>query len=110
MRFDAPIEKGRELMMAGFGIGGLTGNPEYRGIHDSDCKVYSKNDEFRFMSDPDQINPGSGKTWYFALACDISHGDSGSAIAARDNGDLIGIISTGKIAKNSKVLDAAYLD
>jgi hypothetical protein len=62
------------------------------------------------MPDPDQVNPGEGKVWLFALGCDISHGDSGSAIAARDNGDLIGIISTGRIPKNPKVRESAYLD
>ncbi len=110
IRFDAPIEKGRELMMAGFGVAGVTRNQQYRGTLDSDCKVYSKDNDFRFMSDPDQVNPGEGKVWLFALGCDISHGDSGSAISARDNGDIIGIISTGRIPKNPKVRDAAYLD
>ena len=110
MRFDAPIQKGRDLMMAGFGIAGANTRRLYRGTHDSDCKVYSKDNEFRYMPDPDQVNPGEGKVWLFALGCDISHGDSGSAIAARDNGDLIGIISTGRIPKNPKVRESAYLD
>jgi hypothetical protein len=110
MRFDAPIEKGRELMMAGFGVAGTRGYQQYRGTHDSDCKVYSRDNEFRLMADPDQVNPGEGKVWLFALGCDISHGDSGSALAARDNGDIIGIISTGRIPKNPKVREAAYLE
>lgn len=110
IRFDAPIQKGHELMMAGFGVAGSDRYHHFRGTYDSDCKVYSKDDEFRFMSDPDQVNPGEGKVWLFALGCDISHGDSGSAIAARDNGDLIGIISTGRIPKNVKVRETGYLD
>lgn len=110
MRFDASIEKGRELMMAGFGVAGTNWGGIYRGTYDSDCKVYSRDNEFRLMADPDQINPGEGKVWLFALGCDISHGDSGSALAARDNGDIIGIISTGRIPKNPKVREAAYLE
>jgi len=110
IRFDAPIQKGRELMMAGFGVAGVTRYQQFRGTWDADCKVYSRDNEFRFMSDPDQVNPGEGKVWLFSLGCDISHGDSGSAIASRDNGDIIGIISTGRIPKNPKVRDAAYLE
>ena len=78
--------------------------------YDDDCKVFSGENEFRFMADPDDLNTGSYKAWSFANGCDISHGDSGSAMIDRESGDVVGIIWTGKIPKSNRVQNSQYLE
>lgn len=106
---NASLEKGLELMTAGFGI---ANNPRRQLVvnMDSDCKVYSDTDSFRLMADPDELNPGPYKAWSFANGCDISHGDSGSAMINRATGEVVGIIWTGRIPKNKEVRNQTYLD
>src|SRR5690606_34729203 len=77
---------------------------------DNDCIVYSETDDVRFMADPDDLNPGDYSVWSFANGCDVSHGDSGSAMVDRNTGEIVGIIWTGRIPKDKKVQDPAYLD
>jgi len=107
-KFDAEIYPGQELLTIGFGV---ADNP-FRAMvanQDSDCKVFSAKDEFRFMADPDELNPGPYKAWSFANGCDVSHGDSGSAMIDRKTGDVVGIIWTGRIPKDKKVQSSKYL-
>ncbi|MFK7824118.1 MAG: serine protease [Oligoflexales bacterium] len=106
--FNSDLYPGQELLTIGYGV---ANNPIRRivGTMDSDCKVFSEQGEFRFMADPDVLNPGPYKAWSFALGCDVSHGDSGSAIVDRESGKVVGIIWTGKIPKDSKVQDSEYL-
>lgn len=96
------------LLTIGFGI---ADNPQRKMVanQDDDCKVFSGQEDFRFMADPDELNPGPYKAWSFALGCEVSHGDSGSAMAARDNGEVVGIIWTGRIPKSPLVQDSDYL-
>ena len=98
---------GERLVTAGFGI---ADNASRKLVvnEDSDCKVFS--DELRFMGDPDTVNPGPYKAWSFANGCDVSHGDSGSAMVDRDSGAVVGIIWTGRIPKSPKVQSSAFLD
>lgn len=107
--FDQELRQNQELLTIGFGI---ANNPLRRLVGDTskDCKVFSKLGEYKFMSDPDAYNPGSYKAWSFALGCDVSHGDSGSAIVDRNSGKVVGIIWTGRIPKSSKVQSSKYLD
>lgn len=111
MPFDtAPSKKGTQLLTIGYGIAG--GNDSQKNMmagQDSDCKTFSPDGEMRFMADPDELNPGPHKTWMFATGCDVSHGDSGSALVERRTGKIVGILSTGKIPKSPKVRDADYL-
>ncbi len=100
--FKKDVTKGMDLITAGFGIGGNPG--EVLMVNqDSDCKVYSGDAEYRFMADPDNMNPGTYKAWSFAHSCDISHGDSGSAMVERSTGDVVGIVWTGKLPKSKEV-------
>lgn len=106
----APSKKGTELLTIGYGIAG--GNDSQKNMmagQDSDCKTFSPDGEMRFMADPDELNPGPHKTWMFATGCDVSHGDSGSALVERRTGKIVGILSTGKIPKSPKVREAEYL-
>jgi hypothetical protein len=106
--FGIDVTKGMELLTAGFGIGGNPG--EVLMVNqDSDCKVYSENGEYRLMADPDTMNPGTYKAWSFAHSCDISHGDSGSAMVERSTGDVVGIVWTGKLPKSSYVQSSSAL-
>lgn len=107
--FSSPLRKGQELLTVGFG---LANNPlrQLVGNSDSDCKVFSPDNEFRFMADPDQLNPGTYSAWSFANGCDVSHGDSGSAMVDRETGRPVGIIWTGRIPKAPAVQSSEYLD
>jgi S1-C subfamily serine protease len=106
--FKKSLTKGQELITIGFGIGG---NPQnyMMANKDSDCKVFSKTNEFKHLADPDEFNPADYKAWSFAHACDISHGDSGSAMVDRATGDVVGIVWTGKIPKAKIVQSSANL-
>lgn len=106
--FAEPLEHGQELLTIGFG----TANNPFRRMmanQDSDCIVYSGTDEFRLMRDPDEFNPGPYAAWSFSNGCDVSHGDSGSAMVDRITGQPVGIIWTGKVPKNSRVQEDAYM-
>lgn len=107
--FSTVLEKGLELMTVGFGV---ANNPLRRLManYDSHCKVFSESGDYRFIADPDDFNPADYKAWSFSNGCDISHGDSGSAMIDRQNGNVVGIIWTGRIPKDPKVRDDAYLD
>jgi hypothetical protein len=107
--FDAQLTQEQELITVGFGIANNP-NDEMMVNMDSDCKVFSASDEFKFMADPDALNPASYKSWSFANGCDISHGDSGSAMVDRQRGDIVGIIWTGKIPKSKLVQSSANLE
>lgn len=106
---EAGPTKGTELLTIGYGIASNPGQKMLMAGQDEDCKTYSPDGEVRYMADPDEFNPGPGKTWMFAIGCDVSHGDSGSAIVERETGDVIGILSTGKIPKNEIVRDAEFI-
>lgn len=102
--------KGTPIVTVGYGTAGNSGQKDLMATNDSDCKVFSPDGEARYMKDPDEFNPGPFMTWLFATGCDVSHGDSGSAMVHADNGNVIGIVSTGKIPKNPKVREASYLE
>ncbi len=107
--FKSQLHPDMPLATVGFGV---ANNPTrvLVGNEDSDCKVFSGNEDFRYMADPDKVNPGMYKAWSFANGCDVSHGDSGSAMVNRDSGEVVGIIWTGRIPKSVKVQDSSYLD
>lgn len=106
--FRKELKKGQELLTVGFGIGGNPNN-YMMANKDSDCKVFSKDGEYKHLADPDEFNPADYKAWSFAHACDISHGDSGSAMVDRNTGDVMGIVWTGKIPKAKAVQSTANL-
>lgn len=106
--FDKDIFQGQKLLTIGFGV---ADNPKRAMVanEDDDCLVFSDLNEFRFMADPDALNPGTYKAWSFSNGCDVSHGDSGSAMVDRISGNIVGLIWTGKIPKESRVQDSDYL-
>lgn len=106
--FQEDVYPGEPLLTIGYGI---ADNPERLTVanQDSDCYVFSQRGDYRFMADPDRYNPGSYRAWSFALGCDVSHGDSGSAIVDRNNGKVVGIIWTGNIPKSEFVQDSQKL-
>lgn len=106
--FGKDVTRGMELLTAGFGVGGNPG--EVLMVNqDSDCKVYSADKEYHLMADPDTMNPGTYRAWSFAHSCDISHGDSGSAMVERSTGDVVGIVWTGKLPKSKHVQSSEAL-
>lgn len=62
------------------------------------------------MSDPDELNTGRHQVWSFANGCDVSHGDSGSAMVDLQTGEVVGLIWTGKIPKSTRVQSSEYLE
>lgn len=106
--FKKELKKGQDLLTIGFGIGG---NPQnyMMANQDNDCKVFSNDGQYKHLADPDEFNPAGYKAWSFAHACDISHGDSGSAMVDRKTGDVVGIVWTGKIPKAIEIQNSANL-
>lgn len=108
-QFHEDVQLGQRLLTIGFGVAGNSMRQEMAN-QDSDCYVFSGTGEYRLMADPDDYNPGSYRAWSFANGCDVSHGDSGSAMVDRASGKVVGIIWTGKIPKNENVQNSSYLD
>lgn len=96
------------LVTVGFGIGN---NPKRVIVanQDEDCTVFSDNAEYRYMKDPDELNPGENEVWSFANGCDVSHGDSGSAMVDRITSEVMGIIWTGRIPKDPRVQTGKFV-
>lgn len=103
------LDAGDPLLTIGYGV---AGNPrrQLMANEDADCKVFSQRGEYRWMGDPDQYNPGEYKAWSFSNGCDVSHGDSGSAMIDRESGQVVGIIWTGRIPKAKSIQNSGYLD
>jgi hypothetical protein len=106
--FNKDIQKGMDLITIGFGVGGNPSN-NIMGNNDSDCKVFSQTGEYKLLADPDELNPADYKAWSFSHGCDVSHGDSGSAMVDRATSDVVGIVWTGKIPKAPIAQDSAAL-
>jgi hypothetical protein len=106
--FEFPMRPGQPLFTAGYGV---AGNPTFQLMsnEDDDCRIFSKKDDFHLMSDPDEVNSGSYEAWSFANGCDVSHGDSGSAMVDRNSGAPIGILWTGKVPKSSFAQDSRLI-
>lgn len=107
--FNTDVYAGQELVTIGFGVGSNPGRVMVAN-QDNDCKVFSGKGEYRHLKDPDDYNPGPHLVWSFANGCDVSHGDSGSAMMDRKTGEVVGIIWTGKIPKNAVVQDSRFLN
>lgn len=107
--FRVTLQPGQDLITAGFGS---FNNPRRQLMvnEDRDCKVFSSRADYRFIDDPDRINPADYKAWSFATGCDVSHGDSGSAMVDRQTGDVVGIIWTTATQKPERIRNSSYLD
>lgn len=106
--FAGELNPGQTLLTVGFGV---AGNPlsQVMANQDSDCYVFSGRGESRLMADPDRWNTGPDRVWSFALGCDVSHGDSGSALVDRETSKVVGIIWTGRIPKAAVAQTSAGL-
>lgn len=106
--FDAALTAGLPLITSGFGVAGNF-NRSMMINFDSDCRVISQDGDFRLMADPDEKNPADYEAWSFANGCDVSHGDSGSAMVDATTGSPIGIIWTGRIPKTAAAQSSANI-
>ncbi len=106
--FSNEIAAGTPLLTIGYGFANNFAR-KLVANQDADCVVFSKKNEFHFMKDPDEVNPGNHETWSFSNGCDVSHGDSGSAMVDRNTGEVLGIIWTGRVPKNERIRSSAYL-
>ena len=106
--FQTHLYPGQKLLTIGFGV---AGNPTRALVfnQDDDCQVMSGANEYRQLKDPDEMNPMPDAVWSFASGCDVSHGDSGSAMVDRNTGELIGILWTGRTPKNEKFQNSKFL-
>lgn len=107
--FNKDLYHGQPLVTIGFGVA-ENPNSELMANRDDDCKVFSADEQYRLMGDPDELNPSSYKAWSFANGCDVSHGDSGSAMMDRNTGEVIGIIWTGRVPKKEEIQTKNYID
>lgn len=99
---------GQELITAGYGVF----RNQQRNLvvnDDGDCKVFSGKSDYRFIADPDKINPADYQAWSFATGCDVSHGDSGSSMVDRVTGEVVGIIWTTATQKPERIRSSSYL-
>ncbi len=104
--FDYPITRNQKLLTVGFGRA-KNHYSEMVGTWDSDCKVFSGDNEFKIKYGLDE-NGKIVATWAFAVGCDASDGDSGSPVVTRDTGDIIGLlwgVSPRTMAQSSQSLD-----
>jgi len=105
--FDYPITRNQKLLTVGFGRA-KNHYIEMVGTWDSDCKVFSGDNEFKTKYGLDEKGKIVG-TWSFAVGCEASLGDSGSPVVTRDTGDIIGILwgvaPKTPIAQSSQSLD-----
>ena len=90
LRFDwkDPLEKGTPLLTLGHG---KYKNSKAHLTENSDpfCKVFSSTGKVKKISNKNE-NPK--EVYSFATGCDISNGDSGSALINRRNGKVIGMV------------------
>lgn len=92
------LDKSSKLYVAGFGAFFNKARVlTYSNTSDQDCKVIS--DNHRKIEDPDEKNKFPYKVWSFAHGCDISHGDSGSAVFSSESHEIVGLTWTGKTPK-----------
>ena len=104
--FDYPITTNQKLLTVGFGRAKNHYN-EMQGTWDSDCRVFSGDNEFKIKYGLDENGKIVG-TWAFAVGCDASDGDSGSPVVTRNTGDIIGLlwgVAPRAIAQSSQSLD-----
>ena len=105
--FDYPITRNQKFLTVGFGRA-KNHYSDMVGTWDSDCKVFSGDNEFRIKYGLDENGKKVG-TWAFAVGCDASDGDSGSPVVTRDTGDIIGLLwgvaPRTPIAQSSQSLD-----
>lgn len=106
--FQHHIVQGEPLLTLGYGI---AGNPQEQLVanQDSDCVVISKTSEYRHLADPDTVSPVDYQAWSFANGCDVSHGDSGSAMINRESGEIVGIIWTGRTPKPATIQNSGHV-
>lgn len=106
--FEAALTPGLPLITSGFGIAGNSRRSMMINF-DDDCRVISMDQDFRLMGDPDEKNPADYEAWSFSNGCDVSHGDSGSAMVDATTSSPIGIIWTGRIPKNASAQRSANI-
>jgi len=110
--FNDPYKHGSALMTMGYGTyrnteGDLT-------LKESrDCMIYSPSGEFGRITQSDQNRDQKVTTkemTVFATGCDISAGDSGSALINRQTQKVVGMVWTTTSPKPDKILTDTYLD
>ena len=106
--FEAALTPGLPLITSGFGVAGNSQRQMMINF-DEDCRVISRDQDFRLIGDPDEKNPADYEAWSFSNGCDVSHGDSGSAMVDATTGSPIGIIWTGRIPKSSSAQSSSNL-
>lgn len=106
--FASPIRFGQPLLTAGYGGFGNEAHDDLMVNQDADCRVMSPDDTFR-LRPVDNPRGASAASWSFALGCDSSPGDSGSAVLDRRSGKVVGVLWTGHTGKPDWIRDSAVL-
>ncbi len=101
--FNESLEKGTQLMTMGFGSY-ENSDGELTLKEDRDCIVYSPTGIVKAIQKDDKSIDA------FATGCDISEGDSGSAVVNKATGKVMGLIWATSSPKPLKITTDAYLD
>ncbi|PIP96512.1 MAG: hypothetical protein COW00_10205 [Bdellovibrio sp. CG12_big_fil_rev_8_21_14_0_65_39_13] len=88
--FDTEISKGTPLLTIGHGRA-LNENLYPRLEMSSDCRVLSPDSRYKILSNPDPDDHLKLEVWSFATGCDLSPGDSGSAVINAKSGHVLGL-------------------
>lgn len=109
LRFSAyPAELNEGLITAGHGI--KNGSVLTHDIS-KNCRVFSDTEWVKYLRDPDTHSPSNGKVWSIAHGCNISHGDSGSALVSLETGRVLGMNWTvGNLPRSQDIYEDSFLE
>lgn len=88
--FDLDITKGTPLVTVGHGKA-LNEDLLPHIEMSEDCRVLSPSSRYKILSNPDPDDHLKLQVWSFATGCDLSPGDSGSAVLNAKTGHVLGI-------------------
>ena len=110
--FANPPMQGKHLASLGYGEFMNPGEPDVALMltFGPYCKTFSPTGETRYMSDPDEHNPGPYKVWSIAVGCNIAWGDSGAPLLDPTSWRVVGLLWTASYPKIAAVHDSSYLD
>lgn len=106
--FDEEVMRGTPLLTIGHG---KALNDDLLPVIEisSDCRVLSPDRVYKILQNPDPDDHLKLEVWSFATGCDLSPGDSGSAVINRNSGSVLGLFWASPAPKPSAYQISDYL-